>query len=162
MASSEEVTSADWTFVNRNQINKSAENGTSSSETDTASTSSETTAVGIQGGNNKETRRAMLKKNKEVHWRQTRRVLLEILAHFVIAKGRDIAATIVRLEPTATATDIPKKDSVGDISNRVLPLQQKVLAGNTGKEQEEELGGLIASAIFSWAFPGIEKRKVSK
>ena len=97
MASSEEVTSADWTFVNRNPINKSAENGTSSGETNTASTSSETTAVGIQGGNNKETRRAMLKKNKEVHWRQTRRILLGLLAHFVIAKGRESETLLLRL-----------------------------------------------------------------
>jgi hypothetical protein len=146
MASSEEVTDAGWTFVNRD---KSAENGIFSGETNTASTSSEMTVVDIPGGNDKEARRARLKKNERIYWTQTRRILIELLARFVIARGPDTTATIASLEPTATTTDISKKDSVGDISSRVIALQQEILAGNTGKEQEEELGRLIASAIFS-------------
>jgi hypothetical protein len=60
MASSEKVTDEDWTFVSPDlkepQIDKSADNGTFSGETDTASTSSEMRVVDIPGRNNKETR----------------------------------------------------------------------------------------------------------
>lgn len=146
--------SSGMTVVNNNheirrrmpQIDNSAKNDISSNETDTASNSSGMTVVNIK----QETRRAMLKENEKIQWTQTRKILLGLLAQFVIAKGMpDHAATIARLEPIATSMNTQRKYSVRRIISRVYALQQKIIVGNTGKEQEEELGRLIADAIFS-------------
>jgi hypothetical protein len=93
--------------------------------------------------------RSILREDKKVHWSQTRKLILGTLAQFVIARGmEDRLVTITRLAPAAT-TIPPKKDSIGDISKRVLALQNEVLAGKSGEEQEKKLTQLIASAIFS-------------
>jgi hypothetical protein len=42
-----------------------------------------------------------------------------------------------------------KEILVGDVSSRLLALRKQILAGETSSDQEEELGRLIASALFS-------------
>jgi hypothetical protein len=93
-------------------------------------------------------RERMRRENEKIMWAETRRLILGVLAQFAIAKGMENHdATIADLEPIATS--ITRKGSIDNVSTRLLALQGEIRAGNTGKKQGEELGNLIADAIFS-------------
>jgi hypothetical protein len=99
---------------------------------------------------NEKTYRVMSKSDRKLHWTKARQIIAALFAHFVVAKGiHENAATIARLEATATPINTSTKDSLEDIASRILRLQREVLGGEVGEEQEAELGRLIASVIFS-------------
>lgn len=128
----------------RNKAN--AEND-DTSETD--SLSSSTTITLWDGDLKLRLKDAVSQNDRQFLWLISKKLITVLLAYFVIARGVNPDAAAASLAPTATMTNSKKKDTLEDISNRFLSLQRKILGGNTGKEEEEELAKLIASAIFS-------------
>ncbi|KAH8655544.1 hypothetical protein BX600DRAFT_469800 [Xylariales sp. PMI_506] len=89
-----------------------------------------------------------LTEDRTVLWIETRKLLLWMLAKFVIGKMDNFLPTIKHLAPIAT-TFIPEMESLDDILSRTLPLSEIFQSGGVKEEHEQELGKLIASAIFS-------------